>query len=190
MNEDKYPHWKEALFGNDGAVANLRCAVKYAFWHAGYALLAVLGVVLLTGAWLIDRVTGTETVARVRSAFSHPYVSDAVDLTVAWACGIVLGIYASVVIIKVIRDPMLLVEIIAVCVGIVGGLLVLLALGIYLWERTRDTRQTTAAVMGGAARKAGERAVETPGVRRVYGQCPVSMDIEPKWFERVTEAFD
>jgi len=190
MTDNKYPHWRDALFGNDGAVANIRCAVKYTFWHVGYALLGVLGVVLLAGAWGLDKVTGRESVARVRSALGHPYVSDAVDLIVAWACGIILGIYASIAIIKIVRDPFLLVEIIAICVGVIGGLLALLALGIYLWEKTRDGRQTLAKSTSNVMHRAGERAVETPGVRRVYGECPVSMDIEPKWFERVTQAFD
>jgi hypothetical protein len=67
QTEEKYPHWKEALFGNDGAVANLRCAVKYVFWHTGYALLGILGVVLLAAAWGIDKVTGRKSVARGRS---------------------------------------------------------------------------------------------------------------------------
>jgi len=48
----------------------------------------------------------------------------------------------------------------------------------------------TVEVTTSAFHRAGERAVETPGVRRVYGECPVSMDIEPKWFDRLTEAFD
>lgn len=187
---DEYPHWREALFGNNGAVANLRCAVKYGFWHAGYLLMLLLGIVLLVGAWALDRVTGTETVARLRSASQHPYVSDAVDLILAWACGVYLGLVVAVGLIEVIRNPMLLVYGIGIAIGTIVVLAVVVALAVNVWRATRETRQTTVQVVGGAARQAGERAVETPGVRRVYGQCPVSMDIEPKWFERVTEAFE
>lgn len=190
MNEDKYPHWKEALFGNDGAVANLRCAVKYGFWHTGYLLLLALGLVLLSAAWLIDRATGSSVASRVNDFFAHPYVDDATDLILAWAAGVYLGAIAAWVIIEVIRDPMLLVYGVAGAIGTIVGLVALAFVISYLWNLTQDTRQTTVAVAGGAARRAGERAVETPGVRRVYGQCPVSMDIEPKWFERVTEAFE
>ncbi|AGM11617.1 hypothetical protein HCTV5_6 [Halovirus HCTV-5] len=190
MEENKYPHWKDALLGNDGAVANLRCAVKYGFWHAGYALLGVLGIVLLALAWTFDKVTGTGAVDRVQSFLAHPYVDDATDLILAWAVGVYFGAIASWLIIKIIREPFLLVELIAVCVGVIVGALAIVAVAAYLWKKTRDTRQTTVALAGGAARRAGERAVETPGVRRVYGQCPVSMDIEPKWFERMTQAFE
>lgn len=185
MTEGKYPHWKDALLGN-GTVANLRCAVKYGFWHLAYGLLFVLGVILLAGAWLLDKTTGSSAVGRVQSGLGHPRVKQAGRVLGYGFLALYAVFIVAVVVKAIIEDPMLLVWAVGVCVAfIVAAVRAILA-----WEYGGDKAKTTVHVAKGAASRAGERAVETRGVRRVYVNCPVHMDIEPKWFERITEAFD
>lgn len=45
-DDDHYPHWRTALFGN-GHIANVYCAVKYTLWHLFHALFVALGIVLI-----------------------------------------------------------------------------------------------------------------------------------------------
>jgi len=132
--EDKYPHWKDALFGNHNAVANLRCAVHYVFWHGVYALLAVIGVLVVGGAIYLL-------------------------VTAFW-------------------------QFLAAVGGGLGVVILLVGLAL-LWEKLRDPAKSAANGAAAKANVAGQKAVQTPGVRRVYGECPVSLDQAPHWFENL-----
>lgn len=49
-DEDEYPHWRTALFGDNDHAANLYCGVKYAAWHLFHLLYVVLLGLFLTVA--------------------------------------------------------------------------------------------------------------------------------------------
>jgi len=70
--------------------------------------------------------------------------------------------------------------------AVTHGIIFLFGLLIYL-----DERETTVSeVAGSGLSKAGNKAKETPGVRRVYGNCPVSLKTCPRWFESLQKRFD
>jgi hypothetical protein len=47
-NEDEYPHWRTALFGDQEHAANLWCGLKYGAWHLFHLLYVVLlGLILV-----------------------------------------------------------------------------------------------------------------------------------------------
>jgi len=192
MDEDKYPHWKDALFGNHNAVANLRCAVHYVFWHAVYALIAVIGVVVV-GAIKAGKAIapylgplGEPLVAGLDRLFdgvayvlNHRYTQMVFEgFMVLCAIVIVVG-FAVILVWQLIVAPF---ETLALIGGVILGFGILIGL-LVLFECLRDPARNAANGLATSARAAGERAVETPGVRRVYGECPVSMDAAPKWFD-------
>jgi hypothetical protein len=155
MDDDKYPHWKDALFGNHNAVANLRCAVHYVFWHAVYALIAVAGAVVVGAIKLGIAVA--------------PYLGP---------LGILIGVAVALVFYLYTQFW--------ATISLVGGIILGLGaiLGILLLaEYISDPAKNAANGVAAKANTAGQKAVKTPGVRRVYGECPVSMSAAPKWFD-------
>jgi len=194
MDDDKYPHWKDALFGNHNAVANLRCAVHYVFWHAVYALIAVGGVIVV-GAIKLGK-----AVAPYLGPLASP-VGNALDRLLDGVGYVLNHEYTE----KVFEGFMFLCAIVFVVGGLgalsfylytqfwatvsllgtivlgIGACIALLLLAEYL----RDPAKSAATGVATTARAAGERAVETPGIRRVYGECPVSMGMAPQWFENL-----
>jgi hypothetical protein len=73
---------------------------------------------------------------------------------------------------------------VAIFGGIVLGFGALIG-ALLLAEFLSDPAKSAATGVAVRTRAIGERAVETPGVRRVYGECPVSMDMAPKWFDKL-----
>lgn len=192
--EDKYPHWKDALFGNHNAVANLRCAAHYVFWHGVYALLAVIGV-LVVGAikagkfvaqYLGPLAAPTERFldglfSRISYVLNHEYtkkVGDAVFLIAA--VGLLVGIVGAVIYFLVTAFWQFL----AAVGGGLGVVALLIGLAL-LWEKLRAPAKSAASGVAAKANVAGQKAVQTPGVRRVYGECPVSLEQAPHWFENL-----
>lgn len=178
---DTYPSPRKAILGN-GHVANLRCAVKYLFWQAGHALLALaMGAIALIvfAAEVVYQVAsffgvgaaferiGKSVARRAEdSGITMSHLETAFVLLFAACVGIVfLALYGYIVYLA-FTYPLLF-------LATVGGLVLV---GIWL---------TGAYMVWTFAKEEGyvEKAQETRGVRRIYNKCPVSWDIEPKWFE-------
>ena len=71
-----------------------------------------------------------------------------------------------------------------------GGAVIVIILLVALdewgvFDRLFGAGEKTGSVVKRGANKAGSKAVKTPGIRRVYGNCPVHFNIEPKWFEEL-----
>jgi len=194
MDDDKYPHWKDALFGNHNAVANLRCAVHYVFWHAVYALIAVIGVVVVGAIKLGKAIApylgplGAPLVAGLDRFFNgvsyvlnHRYTQTIFEGVMVIAAIVILVGFIGVVIWQLIVAPW---ETLALIGGVILGFAILLGI-LLLAEYLRDPARNAANGLAAKANTAGQKAVQTPGVRRVYGECPVSMDAAPKWFDNI-----
>lgn len=80
-----------------------------------------------------------------------------------------------------ITSPMVFFAAIGIITTGVAVIIGLFWLGEYLSDEGYIEAAITKLTSG--ASSAATKAKETPGVRRVYGNCPVHFDIEPKWFE-------
>lgn len=192
--EDEYPHWRDALFGNHDAVANLRCAAHYVFWHSVYALIALAGVL----------VVGLITAGKIAAPLFGP-LEDRIVAGLVWlhdgASRVANHRWTELaaeagVIVLFLGGTLYLVGMLlfflythfwatagAILGAVVGTLLLFGA--VVVFEILRDPVKRLGSKLAVGARTAGERAVETPGVRRVYGECPVSLDQAPRWFDQL-----
>jgi len=164
------------------------------FWHGVYALLAVIGV-LVVGA-----IKAGKFIAQYLGPLGAP-VERGLDGLFSRISYVMNHEYT-----KKVGDAVFIIAAIAVLVGAVVALLYFLytqfwltvgafagagiglvaLFGILLLaEKLRDPAKNAATGVAVSARAAGERAVETPGVRRVYGECPVSLEQAPYWFENL-----
>lgn len=192
--EDKYPSWRDALFGNNDAVANLRCAVHYVFWHSVYALIALAGVVVigvLNVVRLFSRALGPlggpvrSGIDRVRSTVSaianHKHAENAAGAFIVIAV-VASGLYLlGVFLLFLYTQFWLTMGAIAITLGVVAAIIATVAIGEFLLPHAKSASSVAAQ----KTRSAGEKAVQTPGIRRVYGQCPVSMEQCPRWFDNL-----
>lgn len=194
MDDDKYPNWKDALFGNHDAVANVRCAVHYVFWHTVYALIAVAGAIVVSSIKLgkvvapylgplaspvgnaLDRLF-----AGVSYVMNHRYTEKAFEVVLTVAVIAWLIAMAVALVFYLYTQFWATVTTIGVIVGKVALAIAILFLVEYLHDPARNAANGVAA----KANAAGKRVVKTPGVRRVYGECPVSMSAAPKWFDKL-----
>jgi len=192
MDDDKYPHWRDALFGNNDAVANIRCAIHYVFWHAVYAIIGFFGIISAGAAKIalaaapyfgplaapIERVV-SGALSAVFYVLDHRYTERLLRygsyVFVALAAVYVAGMFVFVL----INDPFLLLGGLSLAVGLIGVAAILT----FIYNKIRNPAKSAATGVANSARAAGERAVETPGIRRVYGECPVSISQPPRWFD-------
>lgn len=191
MSESDYPHWKEALFGN-GHAANLYCAVKYGFWHAAHLLLAAVLLVVYVAVRLwraIPSAPNTGASEKVRSVTQ----SSAGKKVGRVVTGLLFGAMALFCLGWFIY--MLVFETVALLItlgAIVGGIALLFGAA-WLNQRFRITQRTADVTMAGAGKvvdvgsKAKDKSKDKPLLRRLLGYCPVSMDLEPKWFDNLEE---
>ena len=186
MKEDKYPHWKDALFGDhEDMVANLRCAVKYLFWHGAYLLLAVFGVLLYAVSKVLGAIGQSGAATRTSNALHSPQAKKA-GRGLFVLSAILMVIYViGVVIYLILTQPFaLLGALVSVALIVVAGVIAGFA-----WEKGGPKVKALLSRAGSpvkkGASKAGKKAIETPGVRRVYGNCPVHMNMEPRWFDKL-----
>lgn len=189
--EDKYPHWKDALFGNHGAVANIRCGIEYIAWHTVYGIITLLGV-LFAGAVIalkkiapifgplggpVKRAASGMNSVLTRAANSSLLMS-AVFIVLVVAFLASAGIAVYMLVLKLLANPVTTLAWLVAFICIAVGWALLLA-GV---ERYGDDAYTK---VKGAAFTAGSKATETPGVRRVFGKCPVSFKQPPLWFQKI-----
>lgn len=185
---DEYPSARAALFDSDKLV-NFRCFLKYILWHGAYILLAIVGVLLYAGAVVFDRLSrsgGNRAVGAVQSGVSDPRVKK----VSRWAFGILAVLYIGIVLAygayllyqALLAAPLLTV---AAIVGVVVGVAAIIVGWAYGGPYVKRAIYRTGGAVASGASRAGAVAQQTPGIRRVYGECPVSFDIEPKWFDRI-----
>lgn len=203
--KDHYPSPREAIFGN-GHVANAWCALKYVSWHLLYAFLAVCLGFLSIGIKMVDSVSGriplwgtgrvTGGARRgagwIHSALTHSrvkYLTTPLLAVIAVVC-FVVGIGGLVL--MIIDDPFAFFVMLGVLIVLCAAFVLVIHVSIYLRKRFASTGRTVGDVVVPVQQRANRirtQARDTTAVRRVYGYCPVSMDVEPKWFERVDDWF-
>lgn len=186
--EDKYPHWKDALFGNHGLRANLRCALKYLVWHISYGLLSVIGLVAYGIFATIDRVSNTALAQTVGEKLRTPQAKQIVRGGVYVVGGSIVVAFLGGVVYLAITEPVELAVTVGLVLGFFGAVFAFLTVLEYL-SSTKTVDKTTDVVVKGAA-TVGQKSKVTPVARRVYGQCPVSMDMEPRWFQKFQSRFE
>ena len=196
--KDKYPHWRDALFGNNDAVANIRCAIHYVFWHSVYFLIALVGLVVLGVVKIVKTIsrplgpltepihnTMDQFVSGVNYVLNHDYTKKAFDalLVLFFAASVIVGL--GFIGYMLITQFWLTIK----TVGVIIAFFVAFGIGMPVIDKVAPyiigAGFSAAGYTASKARDAGEKAVETPGVRRVYGQCPVSLDMAPKWFDNL-----
>lgn len=157
MDQDKYPHWKDAL-ADSSLIVNLLCSVKYLLWHSIYLVLTVIGALFIGAAMLVEKVGA--------------YV-----VVIGFSIGLAYTVWLN---------PMSGVFMLAALGGAVIVVILFLVLDEWgLIDKLFGAGEKTGSVVKRGASKAGSKAAKTPGIRRVYGNCPVHFDIEPKWFEQL-----
>lgn len=179
--ENKYPHWKDALFGNHGLRANLRCAVNYVVWHGSYGLLAFFGLLAMGIFGALDRVADTKTAQNVGEKLRTSRAKKTLR-TLVYAVGVLfIAGFTGATGYWIYLNPM---EFLA-SVGLIVCTLIVVAVMAFGMDRmaSSETVNKAGSKVASGASKVGEKSKVTPVARRVYGHCPVSMDVEPKWFE-------
>lgn len=185
---DDYPSARDALFDSDKLV-NFRCFLKYIFWHGAYMLLALIGLLLYGGAVVFDYLSrngGGRAVGAVQSGVRDSRVKK----VSRWVFGTFIVLYTAALVaygVYLLYRALLTAPLATVAggVGVVGGSIIVIVVAPYASRYIkRALRRGGSSVAQGASR-AGSVAQRTPGLRRVYGECPVSFDIEPAWFDRI-----
>lgn len=184
---DEYPSWREALRDNSKFV-NIRCIAKFFVWHFTYILLTIGGGIMFVGVAIIDALAlgamnGTQRVDeaigsdRVRTATSY--------LATVLMVGYVAAVAAwmlYLLALALMNNPML-------TLGAIVGTVVALAAILLAWAYGGPYVKALFTTAGRGVSRSWSKTVEvskgTPGVRRVVGECPVHMSIEPKWFEKL-----
>jgi len=201
MEEDKYPSWRDALFSED-TVANLRCAVKYAVWHTGYALLTIVGA-LVVGAMMIAKF-----IQRLLPSGKITQGAKALGGLVLVPIIAVFEWYDGSTTAKRIAEVAAMLVLLGAAVGLlglvgylaylnpiafaqtIGSVAIMFAIAAGILEAIERYGDSAASASAKAVGSAKEKAVETPGVRRVFGRCPVHFDLEPKWFKNIDEKME
>lgn len=194
MDSEEYPSVRRALFGEDDRAANLWCGVKWVVWQATHLLLALLLVaagLLLAIPFLVwfglkkGGETGPGEKARetLRGIGSNPKVVKGVRCFLYLAMAVIVSLVVAITVWFLIYEPE------ALLIGTLAalGFLALLALVIGLVESVfpwLGRKMQPVLEYFGYVR---EKSEDTPVARRVVGYCPVSMDINPRWFEKLFE---
>jgi len=175
---DKYPSPKEAIFGN-GHVANLRCAIKYVAWQLTYTVIAAFGLLFAGLVYVGEKVPvgyPLKYIGRFGQRVAQLSIVRPI-ITYFW-----YGV--GVLVVALFLYTFVYYTIFAL---IVTGYIVALGASAIFAKRYGDSIESWLRRNLWFLPVAAEKSKQTPGVRRVYGHCPVSFDIEPKWFERFDE---
>jgi len=192
--EDTYPHWRDALFGNHSAYANIKCAIHYVLWHGAYAVAALIGGLILFGAQAGNRVSkycgplagpisrGSSRVYNsVRSVLTHEYAQKIYEaIFIIMLVGSVLFTIVSIILIGVKNFWTLVTGF-----SIVGGCMLATYSIVFLYDRLSSPAKSAATSASHIVRRVEKQATETPGIRRVVGKCPVTLGEAPKWFNKL-----
>jgi hypothetical protein len=194
QDSDEYPSVRKALLGN-GHAANLYCGVKWLFWQlthvilaglilAGGAIVAVAIIPLVAYELFTDYVTKGRIAAKIPKlasrgpsiTFTETHAKRLVQASLTFAV-IAIGVNIAFLF---IQAPILFLA----TVGLITILGIGLAAEYMLWtnlvrDYLSEKKQNSAQKFEQTRQKSEQTAV----TRRVLGYCPVSMDIDPKWYE-------
>lgn len=191
MGQREYPSIRKALLGqSENGVANLWCGVKWLTWQATYLaiglLIAAFGAVILP-VYLVAKFFqgGRAEIAynwlarKLYNFATHDYTSKAVrwGLT-SVAIGTVVGLAGLLVYGLVYYPERTLMEV---------GVITLVLLGIGALAVVVRILEVVGHGLAARFSDVKSKSEEKPVARRVIGYCPVSMDITPKWFEKIFE---
>lgn len=187
----EYPSVRKALLGqSENGVANLWCGVKWLLWQLTYVAIAVffgaVGLLLLPffligkfvsggrterfGKWLGDKLYYVAT---------HDYVSKAVRYTlVAVTLGSIASLAGALVygLTYYPQDTLIM-------VGLITVVILAAVTGIFIAQ----VLEFGFRLLSDQFSSVKDRSKEKPVARRLVGYCPVSMDITPRWFEKLFE---
>lgn len=197
MDQEKYPSWKDALFSED-TVANIRCAIKYILWHTMYVLFAIVASVIIGAIKVVKYIAGSKFVEGVLIPLAQKV--DAFFVSIANKLGLpsldvimervadiiaygMLILIALLFIASTLHDPLGMAMFIGIAISVVVAMFIMFATYDYI-------NDNYSMHIGRSITKAKSTAVETPGVRRVYGECPVSFEMEPKWVQKIADKFE
>lgn len=184
--EGIYPHWKSALKEYREYI-NLRCGIEYVIWHGGYVVLTALAIVLLSGAWVLQKLRVPGAVDATIRFFNDPRVK-----RVGESLFIVLVIVIALVFLVIIAVSFVTAfwETLITAVFIFGAPLVILSVLMAFVTTIDYIREHTSTVHAPDVRRPQFSASEVPGLRRIWGACPVILTEPPKWFDNLTERFE
>ncbi|MFB6236962.1 MAG: hypothetical protein ABEH81_01190 [Halopenitus sp.] len=174
MTEEEYPHWKAVLLSKE-KVWNAYCTIKYVIWHGLHAIHAVIVGVVMLLAVILERMFGFSISEIVSDKLDHPAILKTAKSVAMLFFLLSIGVFLVAVaafFYVLYQNPL------ETGIGIVG-IIVYFAVGFALLKLNR--------IYGKPIRS---KAKTTPVVRRIYGQCPVSMEIEPKWYQKFRERIE
>jgi len=212
--EGSYPSPKEAIFSD--SIPNLRCAIEYVVWQLSYMLLVVFGGLIVgattAGYVMIDSVCETSRKSGLAETVQRVVEDERVISGAKYAAKIVLwGMAVGATLFfgyRAYTNFWTIAEVIGILLGVFGVTIVLMGIGICAYDRYQNQIYSTGDQLGAAGNrlvswiKTGTRSVadrggavslaaqNTPGVRRIYGECPVHPSIQPKWFASLLERLE
>lgn len=196
--KDKYPYWKDALFGSEG-FANFRCGVKYGIWHGLHVILASIIICAVLFARFLDTVARTRTAEVVSNKLRSEKTKTLIFKSTKGISILLIAFTSIWTIFFAITNPtefgFILILTLTLCstVFIISVIAKLIHIGIirvissYKSRVRKSERVPDLDKVSTKATGVAEISKETPVVRRVYGQCPVSIHIEPKWFDSLLD---
>lgn len=190
--KNKYPHWRVALFGDDDFRANLRCFIKYFSWHILYIILTILSIIMYSLFVTVDKVGNFRLYLWFKKKMkSNIFVKILTIIIYITISGLFLG-FLILVGYSIIMSPIeslmvisfLLVSLILIFLLEIGMLILAskLSIGKKAGKRMGSEASKTPSIILNSLSKISKKSKVTPGIRRVYGYCPVSIHIEPRWF--------
>lgn len=188
----EYPSVRKALLGqSDNGVANLWCGVKWLLWQTTYLAIALfiaaLGLVLLPFYLIGKFLGGGERIAaagewlgeKLWNFATHDYTSKAVRWTLIAVLVGSAALLAGMLVHGLIYNP----EQTLIAVGLITVFVLSIVTGIVVV----NLLEKAAFRLYVRFTSVKEKTQDKPVARRVLGYCPVSMDITPKWFEKIFE---
>lgn len=198
QDSDEYPSIRKALLGN-GHAANLYCGVKWLFWQLTHLIIAgamlfgtvIVAIVIIP---LIAYGLLTEYVTKGRIASKLPKITSRapnITITETHVKRLVQGGTAFVVTVIFVNVILLFIGAPILFLATVGVLTIIgigLAAEYMLW--TNLVRDYLSEKKNNSAQKfeqTRQKSEQTAVTRRVLGYCPVSMDIDPKWYKTLKQ---
>lgn len=211
FDPDKDPSLRDALF-SDSTVANIRCAIKWFSWQIAHVLamvvLAILasalllmrgvGSVVITVGRFVNRLLPTNAKRQTRWMYRsvrHSTTSRVsfeslkrtsvrggeILFDILFVVSFVAGVVVTILI--AYANPIEFALVVGGAILAIGAIILAGYVAQYLLSKVDGLLSTIVNKSEDARR----RAVETPGVRRVYGKCPVTFGDGPSWFEAAVD---
>lgn len=171
--EDKYPSWRDAIKHNANLI-NLKCTIEYIFWHTVYAAIALIGIVVVGGAFILSKIGVPRVLGGAKRFIGSERLSNIMFALLGLFAYASLVITLAFLMVMAVKNPVMF----AIVMGAIVFYAALVFVGFFAAERYGEDIASTAS-------KAGRKATETPGIRRIWGRCPVNLGSPPKWFDNI-----